>query len=1363
LAFGFLGAHRFIVRQKMHGLVFLLLSIFTILFIGNPATEYIADISLTALLVLIAIDAITVLLTGRYIAFESNKRAEDNDTKSRGEVLDTDSLQHKIMCVRISKSIKQGLNEYDAARYAWKVSEQSISDVDFVLGVDDGIVVGVFKPNTWLPGDHSDFQSLNGFNNQNSDRFGFIGKDADKKVKNLYLNKTIQEMTGKQSGQNPVRFFGSIKNKVNQANIQKTSKKTGMPWSVPKAQTSSPSAPKTIVLIAYEINAETAKKLIQKGLGISANLKKFNSSEIIEHVASAWSSIEDLMYEQGISPLYKILYTAKLSDPLRIGQSRNDIINNSFLMSVISDNSMFGRQAIDGARFYDFSKHSNFEKKQLSIFLDEIGDRFRAQEIGIFCWIEIEKDLADSVVKQIASHFAPEKSGELHFLEFTHDGLILPNFANVSTQKFEGKLAGNYTLSLSQEEYQEGMDRLNTITETVVGSLVFDTASEQPSGAELGSDEEKEVKTKKSYSDDFKRQVALAANKDGATLASVGQQFDVSPTLVRNWKNKFSENTAETSIQDKSNSNDDISINDIQNWLQSAQLEGSIDGDGDLDASLELSEEVITKKPQKIYLTGSQKLASGGKSETFDFESEVTTNESNWLRTDYLNGVDKDDPSFALNMKLACHVCSDLLTIPITVKEGKVSGFPRAVGNIKVSELSIILEDGDYRLEGRLDGQNGFIYGIEASTEEPEAEQSPSAAKVLDDENTAEVYEFLWDVKKGDTVYLQLSSFAKLDGEIAIGFTGKAEVQEPVVYDEDEDFDRPAVEDIETQEGDIGIFEFQIKRGYVDEENIDDEEISVLVNELKELCENEEFEKAATLLLPKLSFEFGADQLDDDPGEFFADLDYIEIECTEDNTSVKVGSDGDLVVTISVQFEIPLQAGISTQSLVDYLPDSGAWAAASVSPGWGYSGSDGDNVWFLGIKGKSSSPDSLMNTSELDFSSLGDAPYNWYFNMLRKFEDYDLAGEKFTECVDEFLYENGLEEISWQELPAAQIQSLLDHIESLEKYNDPEYDEKVNGPLQSLIINAIPWQENEDESRFWPPDDDNRSSSDPDGCYLYFKGSGYEFSASRLNRDEAFEMKEFAAKNMDDFLLGGRFTDNAGIGYESVLIDNRYGPDPFDLTLKWEDYADEDPPIINEDNFIRVEYIDDPEPQKNILDFFAVAGGKVFGSVNLPINHPSEFDSSKLKIEYFEFSLDDYPEQYGRCIQKIIYDGWEIELEWSDNGLDVSTFLLGYHFDDSDEYEEVILVHKYFSGFTEDHIFDWNLLDEIFESSKKAAAKKSVLDLTEQPIGSAEFKIEVASACAESGMNYKNFAKLYNLNADELNAWAVEFLGEGFE
>ena len=42
------------------------------------------------------------------------------------------------------------------------------------------------------------------------------------------------------------------------------------------------------------------------------------------------------------------------------------------------------------------------------------------------------------------------------------------------------------------------------------------------------------------------------------------------------------------------------------------------------------------------------------------------------------------------------------------------------------------------------------------------------------------------------------------------------------------------------------------------------------------------------------------------------------------------------MVTISVNFGIPLNAGISTIKLEEYLPKSGAWAVASASPGWIY-------------------------------------------------------------------------------------------------------------------------------------------------------------------------------------------------------------------------------------------------------------------------------------------------------------------------------------------------------------------------------------------------------------------------------------------
>ncbi len=56
---------------------------------------------------------------------------------------------------------------------------------------------------------------------------------------------------------------------------------------------------------------------------------------------------------------------------------------------------------------------------------------------------------------------------------------------------------------------------------------------------ESATSEEKVANKRKSYTDDFKKEVAEAASKPGATLKSVGDQFDVNPTLVRNWKIQF--------------------------------------------------------------------------------------------------------------------------------------------------------------------------------------------------------------------------------------------------------------------------------------------------------------------------------------------------------------------------------------------------------------------------------------------------------------------------------------------------------------------------------------------------------------------------------------------------------------------------------------------------------------------------------------------------------------------------------------------------------------------------------------------------------------------------------------------------------
>ena len=116
---------------------------------------------------------------------------------------------------------------------------------------------------------------------------------------------------------------------------------------------------------------------------------------------------------------------------------------------------------------------------------------------------------------------------------------------------------------------------------------------------------------KNTYSDDFKKEVAEAAQKPGATLASVGEQFGVNPTLVRNWKIKFSE---EIEMQDMSKEKKiGISVELIQSWLQKSTVVGTIDSDGDLYVSTETTSETITDEPIKLFISGTEELAAGGK------------------------------------------------------------------------------------------------------------------------------------------------------------------------------------------------------------------------------------------------------------------------------------------------------------------------------------------------------------------------------------------------------------------------------------------------------------------------------------------------------------------------------------------------------------------------------------------------------------------------------------------------------------------------------------------------------------------------------------------------------------------------------
>ena len=66
----------------------------------------------------------------------------------------------------------------------------------------------------------------------------------------------------------------------------------------------------------------------------------------------------------------------------------------------------------------------------------------------------------------------------------------------------------------------------------------------------------------------------------------------------------------------------------------------------------------------------------------------------------------------------------------------------------------------------------------------------------------------------------------------------------------------------------IGL-EFQIKRGFVDDSNIDDDETMDIIKNVKRLIKQNKNSEAVSYLLPKLNFEWTWSNGDGDPSDFF--------------------------------------------------------------------------------------------------------------------------------------------------------------------------------------------------------------------------------------------------------------------------------------------------------------------------------------------------------------------------------------------------------------------------------------------------------------------------------------------------------------
>lgn len=74
---------------------------------------------------------------------------------------------------------------------------------DYVLAVEQGIIVGVFKAHEWKKATKIQFPEFNQYING---RFGFVGEEAEKEILQKYLRKRIPDEYRKKGASNPIRY-----------------------------------------------------------------------------------------------------------------------------------------------------------------------------------------------------------------------------------------------------------------------------------------------------------------------------------------------------------------------------------------------------------------------------------------------------------------------------------------------------------------------------------------------------------------------------------------------------------------------------------------------------------------------------------------------------------------------------------------------------------------------------------------------------------------------------------------------------------------------------------------------------------------------------------------------------------------------------------------------------------------------------------------------------------------------------------------------------------------------------------------------------------------------------------------------------
>ena len=94
---------------------------------------------------------------------------------------------HNMLLVGVNRTIEQR-GAYEASRFAWRLNQKRLADIEFVVAVANSVIAEVFQPIRWLRGTLENFPDAP---HAMEDRWGYEGDVAPEDVRKAYVGKRL--------------------------------------------------------------------------------------------------------------------------------------------------------------------------------------------------------------------------------------------------------------------------------------------------------------------------------------------------------------------------------------------------------------------------------------------------------------------------------------------------------------------------------------------------------------------------------------------------------------------------------------------------------------------------------------------------------------------------------------------------------------------------------------------------------------------------------------------------------------------------------------------------------------------------------------------------------------------------------------------------------------------------------------------------------------------------------------------------------------------------------------------------------------------------------------------------------------------